>query len=160
MIAYSDNDDFFSDYEPNIKDALQSALCDYPDAETVFIAEASKKTISHYLHKNAVDSLLDDLNEQAADDCGEASEDWLHGQQIERHMTAETKAEIMTANQRRIDSLHDGLKRLLEDWATERQEQPHFWHLAKVQEFSRDAAADRIGEEIIKAAQETPQGVS
>lgn len=36
----------------------------------------------------------------------------------------------------------------------------HFWHIEKVQAYSRDAAADRIGEEITKAAQKTPQGVS
>ena len=126
LFAYSEDDENFYSFEPTLKDAILSALSDYPDANKIFVADATKKTISYYVNRHTIESLLDDMNEQAAEHCGEASEEWLQNQYIDRHMTEETKDEIHRQNTGRLDSLLQGLKQLLESWAEERKEQPNF----------------------------------
>ena len=160
LIAYSEDEENFYNFEPTLKDALQSALCDFPDAAKIYIADADKKSISYYVNRHTVESLLDDMNENAAEHCGEVFVDWLQNQYIDSHMTEETKDEIHRQNTARLDSLLNGLKQLLDYWANERKEQPDFWHLDNVRSYSRDAAADKIGEETIKATATEPGGVN
>jgi hypothetical protein len=47
--SYSENDEFFYGKEPSIELALSVALTEYPDAGTIWIAEATTRTIGEYL---------------------------------------------------------------------------------------------------------------
>lgn len=149
QFAYSDCDDLFSNYEPTVKEALQSALIDFPEAGSVFLGMAKKKTISHYLTREAINGLLDELNETAAAKCGEASEDWLRGQQMEKHMSVATQAKILEDDKARLDSLHEAIGIALEEWANKRMEQPGFFEISLIKEYTVEEATARIGQEVI-----------
>ena len=75
--SYSDDQELFHGQEDTLEAAIVEALDNYPDAETVFVGEATQKTIGEYLTVYHVESLLEGLSETAAEECGKVAEDWL-----------------------------------------------------------------------------------
>lgn len=77
--SYSSNGEDFTGMCDSIEEALSEALDNDEEAEVLYIGEANQKTIGEYLWSSDVERLLEQLSEQAGEECGECAEDWLHG---------------------------------------------------------------------------------
>lgn len=145
--SYSDNEETFYGTADSRIAAISGALDDYPDAETIWIGEATAKTIGSYFGRYDAESLLERLQESASEECGECAEDWLEGPQFPRAAKDFPKEEHAVVQQAWKDNRRDYLESLavkiraaLEEWATENDEQPGFWHIDEVEEFPREVA--------------------
>lgn len=145
--SYSDNEEMFYGMADTREQAIAEAVDNYPDTETICIGEAKKKTIGEYFDRYDTESLLERLAESANEECGEVAEDWLEGPhcpQVPRDMPKEEKDMIQQAwkNRKRdyLESLTVKIRAALEEWATENDEQPGFWHVDNIEELSREEA--------------------
>lgn len=145
--SYSDNEETFYGTADSRIDAISGALDDYPDADTIWIGEAKKKTIGDYFHQCHVENLFEQLAEAAGEECGECAEDWLEGPRCPRSNPPLPKEELKAKHEAfRIKrkewtaSLVDDIRAALEKWANENDEQPGFWHIDEIEEFPRDVA--------------------
>ncbi len=145
--SYSDDQELFHGQEETLEAAIAEALDNYPEAETVFVGEATQKTIGEYLTVYHVESLLEGLSEAAAEECGEVAEDWLVPASIRRE-TGEAKEDYQVrinawkrAKAERLGFLLDGFRIVLETWATDAGEQPSFWHVGNVKSYGREDAS-------------------
>ncbi len=144
--SYSDNEELFSGHCDTLESAIAEALDDYPDAETIYVGECTQKTIGGYLHLNHIETLLESLTESAYKECGEVVEDWLLGSHIQMK-SGESRENYNVRREAwrkeradRLEFLLDGFRVVLEAWATDRGEQPRFWHVGNVKFFSREEA--------------------
>jgi len=153
--SHSDSEDelFYGLFDTEAE-ALADALTEYEDAETVYVGECHKRTIGYYLQPNNIENLLEALNENAGEDCGESAIGWLDGPVCPRYPSprssdpiqrnkeaAEYNAKAIEWKKKkaeRIAFLLDGFRLVLETWATEEGEQPDFWHIENVKAFHRD----------------------
>ena len=145
--AYSDNEELFQGRAPTLAEALEAALDDYPDDESVWIGEATQKTIGGYFGQYAAEQVLEQLAQAAGDDCGEAAEDWLEGPICPRRMTQEPREDHAVRIEKYkiekaewIDPLVALIRAALENWATENDEQPGFYHVGNAQQYTREEA--------------------
>ena len=145
--SYSDNEEFYYGSTDTMELAIAEALNNYPDAETIWIGEATTKTIGKYFDRYDVETLLEQLTESASEECGEVAENWLQGPQCPQVPRDTPRAEKDMIQQAWKDNKRDYLESLavkirvaLEEWAIENDEQPGFWHIDNVKEFSREEA--------------------
>ena len=146
--SYSDNEETFHGQRDSIEAAIAEALDEFPDAETIYVGEVTQKTIGGFLHSGHIESLLESLSETAYDECGEAAEDWLTGphccsRDIKKETREQYEDRVKAWRKRKADWLEPlltGVQAVLESWAPEHDEQPHFWHVGKVKSFSREEA--------------------
>lgn len=133
----SDDGERFSGSYRSVDDAVAAAADEFEDAEVVFVGESTRKTIGGYFSVRHVQTLLEQLAEDAGEECGEVTDGWLAPPRppfVGRFATAEEKAEF---NRRRADfygQLRDDICAALEKWATENGQQPSFWHVSNVTE--------------------------
>lgn len=141
--SYSHNEEDFSGQCDSIEDAILESICEYGgEYETVYIGEAHQKTIGQYLWQSDVENLLERMQEQAQEECGECAEDWLSAPyfdyRIKGESTEDQKARLAAHKQKESDRLAfllDGFRIVLETWATEEKEQPGFWHVQNIHEY-------------------------
>lgn len=151
--SYSDNEEMFYGKAATRELAIAEALDNYPDAETIWIGEATKKTIGGYFGQYDAESLMERLAESASEECGECAEDWLQGPlypQVPRETPREEKERIQQEWKGKkadyLESLAVKIRAALEEWATENDEQPGFWHVDNIEELSRDEAQRIVDE--------------
>jgi hypothetical protein len=144
--AFSDNEETFHGACATLEIALAEALDNYPDDDSIWIGEVTRKTIGGYFGHHDVENLLEQIQETAADQCGEVTEDWLaplqiSGPKIEsrEERNARYKA-AKVKNQERLAPLLDDIRAALEKWATEEDEQPRFYQVGNVKNYTRDEA--------------------
>ena len=141
--SYSQNEEDFNGLCDSVEDAILESLSEYGDEyDTVFIGEALQKTIGGYFRQSHVENLLEQLAEDAADECGECAEDWLHGPYFKHVIAGESKENRQTRYEAykqkkndRLQFLVEGFKIVLETWATEEKEQPGFWHVQNIKKY-------------------------
>jgi hypothetical protein len=146
--SYSDNEETFSGNCGSIAEALSEALDNYDDDEcAIYVGENTQKTIGEYFDWYDVESILEELQESASEECREVAEDWLQGPKCPRvaaDMPREEKDMIQQAWKDRkknyLESLAIKVRAALEEWATENDEQPGFWHVGNIKSYTRDEA--------------------
>lgn len=121
--CYSEDDEspFEGDCDTK-EDAILEAFDEYPEADYIYVGVATKKTIKEYLNCYHVEQLLEDLNESADEECGEAVDDWLYKISIPER-----------------DSLVSLIGAALETWAFENDKQPLFWHVSEIEQVKKEA---------------------
>ena len=62
----------------SIEEAIEEACDDDDMAEVIYVGEAQQKTIGDYLWASDIEKLLENLSEQAHEECGEAVRVDLH----------------------------------------------------------------------------------
>lgn len=147
MFSYSDNEEYFYGQCETMEAAVSEALDDYPEADTIYVGEAIQRTIGEYFSCYDAESLLEQLAESASEECGDVAQSWLQGP-----MCPKIPSNIPRAEQEMIrdawkqnkasylESLLAKIRPALEEWATENNEQPGFWHVGNVKPFSREEA--------------------
>lgn len=140
--SYSQNEEDFNGLSNSVEDAILESICEYGgEYDTVFIGEAHQKTIGGYLDTQDIESLLERMAEQAYEECGECSEDWLSGPHFNQKINEpreEREARFTEYKKKRdfrLSFLVDGFKIVLEKWATEEKEQPGFWHVQNIKKY-------------------------
>ena len=151
--SYSHNGEEFQGMCDSIEDAISEACDDDDMAEVIYVGEAHQKTIGEYLWSSDVERLLEQLSEQASEECGECASDWLHGPYFESYIKGETPEErkartdeFRRKQQDRLRPLMQDIMAALEKWATENDEQPGFWHVSNVKKYDREG--NRLAESI------------
>lgn len=141
--SYSHNEEYFSGQCDSVEDAILESICEYGgEYETVYVGEAHQKTIGEYLWLCNIENLLEQLQEQAQEECGECAEDWLSGPYFEHYIKGESKEDREARYKAhyakkadRLAFLVDGFKIVLETWATDAGEQPRFWHVRNIKQY-------------------------
>lgn len=151
--AYSDNEEMFYGKCATLAEALDEALNNYPDDESVWIGEVTQKTIGGYFFD--AEGILECLAETAGNECGEAAEDWLSfppcgSRRIEAGESREEYGLRVAAWRKRkaeyLGPLDEAIRAALEKWATDNDEQPHFWHVGSPKQYTREEAQAIIDE--------------
>jgi hypothetical protein len=144
--SYGDNEEILYGMADTREQAIAEAMDDYPDAETIYVGEATQKTIGGYLTAHHIDNLLESLAESAQEECGEVAADWLSGPKITRkrdESNDDYRARVDAWRMEKAERtafLLDGFRLVLEVWASDRGEQPNFWHVDKVEALPGPAA--------------------
>lgn len=76
MTTYSyspDEENFYGDYA-TAEEARINGLNNEPDSDSIYIGENIKHTAHDFI---SAENLLEELMEEAANECGESAEDWL-----------------------------------------------------------------------------------
>jgi hypothetical protein len=141
--SYSHNEEDFSGFCDSVEEAILESLSEYGgEYDTVYIGEAYKKTIGDYLWQCDIENLLERMQEQAQDECGDCAEDWLSGPYFEYYVNGESNEDrdarhkaLYAKKADRLAFLVDGFKIVLETWATDAGEQPGFWHVRNIQQY-------------------------
>lgn len=142
--SYSHNGEDFSGQCDSVQEAILDSIAEYGgEYDTVFIGEAHQKTIGGYLDQSNVESLLEQMQERAQEECGECAEDWLSGPYFQFAVTGESRADrgarYNAHKQKQADRLAflvDRIRIILETWATDAGEQPDFWHVTNIQKYN------------------------
>lgn len=142
--SYSSNGEDFMAMCASIEEAISEACDDDDMVEVIYVGESKQRTIGEYLNVHHIESLIESLAESAGEECGECAEDWLSPPDV-RKKADETKEAYQVRidawrkeQAERFDFLLAGFRIVLETWATDRGEQPTFWHVDNVKEYDRD----------------------
>lgn len=147
--SYSHDEEMFHGLCDSLEEAISEALDADPEAETIYVGEADKRTIGGWFYECDLERLFEQLQSNAAYECGECAEDWLEGPRFDYQSLRECKAageraEIRKLHRAKRDEwlkpLYDDVKAALEKWATENGEQPDFWHVSNFKSYSREEA--------------------
>lgn len=116
-----DEERYAADEYDTRDDALAAGRSDATDDDredaTIWTAVPMKPTIGTFLRGRFVEYLLDQVVEEAGEECGEFAEDWM----------VKLPHDI-------VSDLEVRLGKLLEEWATQWGQQPSFFTVDQVQE--------------------------
>ena len=143
--SYSSNGEEFQGMCDSIMDAISEACDDDDMAEVIYVGEAKAKTIGSYLWQSDIEKLLENIADQAHEECGEVVGDWLCGPPSPAYVKGESTADrdVRMKAYRETSAefyrpLVDGVAEALEKWATKYKQQPGFWHVRNVKEYDRE----------------------
>jgi len=139
--CYSYNEENFSGSCPTVEDALSEAIDNGDGGEEGFwIGESVKFKAGDFFCLQRVEDLLDKLAEDAWDECGEVSEDWLNFYPNWRSSSPEMRQAKILKHRQSLKPLRDDIRAAINKWADETGRQPDFWSVKNVQYFSREDA--------------------
>lgn len=112
--AYSYDEENFTGEFDSPEAAAEEAFDNDPEMESVYVGEVVKEAAHAFVNARLI---VENLQEQAADDCGEWAEDWLEALQKNKEKLAE-------------------LEQVVGDWIQE-QYPPTFWTVKNVKEIAK-----------------------
>ena len=120
-MVYSQYEDDFLQCSDSIEEVVEAALSDYDESQvsemkTITIYKGTKK-LQEFEQFFDVNSLLETINENAYESCGEAADDYL------MHVTKEAK---------------EDLNNLILSWANKHKLQPSFFMVEDIKEVEYD----------------------
>ena len=118
--SYSFDEEYYIGSFESPEGAAIEALSENPENGVVYIGENHVRAAEAFVY---ADFILEDIAEQAYDECGECSEDWLTGLMRDK----EAKAE---------------LEKLIGAWI-DSKEPVNFWTVSKIFEFTREDLESR-----------------
>jgi hypothetical protein len=141
--CYSYDGENFSGSCSTVEDALYEAIDNGDGGEEGFwIGESVRFKAGDFFCLQRVEDLLDNLAEDAGEECGEASEDWLNFYPDWRSFSPEMRQAEIVKHRQSLEPLRDDIRAAINNWADKTGRHPHFWSVKNVQYFSRaDAEA-------------------
>lgn len=112
--SYSTDEERYQGHFDSPEDAAAEALYADPDLESVFVGEIREPAVRDFV---SASQILDDVDQQAFDECGECCEDWLDDLRHSAPLLAE-------------------LEDLVGAWI-EKHAPPWFWIVVNVREITR-----------------------
>lgn len=120
--GYSRDQERFHGTFETLKEAVAEAVAGETEPFNFLVCESHRpKSASYYLPSAA--DFLEQMSERAADDCGEAAEDFMYG------VPADARAQLQVR-----------LSVVIDEWAKEHGLQPTFWHAENIRGITWEEA--------------------
>lgn len=139
--CYSTDGKLFYGREKSILDALHEGFDD-PDQESVDIGRGKAVTIDLLIFDHSAERILEDIQEQAEELCGEVASDWLpsrpYARRFKEGSPEREKAERDLAEYKKdLGELTEALRLTVDKWLTDKGLQPTFYTVENIKTYSR-----------------------